>query len=662
MKKAFWVLASMILVACQGSDVTDPGKYPGSGPSLGVSDGATGGNADFWFLPPMVASPAGNVLYLDNGFDGSLSPTVVITGPNSYSVSLSALLATDHYAANWKIPEGEASYLITVKVGDDVLGSADVQTVLNSSQLKNLETQNYIPLADGRTLPIKFVIENCALEQDACVSRVINTGEGAVLETEDGGVRIPPQTNGQTVRATITTCPDIPTDLPKKSDCYRVTTEPALTAPLNPPAVVWVCSANVDVPSAQEERYTMYRYDNPPGTTTALPHAHDECDTPPPTIGLGASVKGMLADLLHGRLRSAGRQLATLMGPKVLYATMMLDVGAGGETEGFSDFQLVLPAYMTKCAGDGQTVSLGSAVASKVCVKDVGNQPVEGATVHFATTDGSLSPASAMTDINGEASVTWTPSKLGSNSLAASGDGIGASDFSGPRGSVDPFQPLHEHFGDGTGVDGPEVSVLTGSETFTATVNTLPYGSSGYTYLLNVAGDGHTTWFGSPRPAVSGGVAAPASWYSPSFTPTEWTVSGVAAFGTPGTGTCSVNGNVMTTWPIDTDILVRKTIATSAAGTMTIDVRIDNDVQVWLDGVNITASAGPYSTTANTNRVVDGAAGAADDWFVHGDCADAGNPVFSASVGAGSHVLAVRGADYGVISHLDVRVTFVPTP
>jgi hypothetical protein len=133
-------------------------------PSFAISDGARGGNAHFYFLPPMVSPPTyGGV------FDASLSPVVRITQGSALVTSLNAASdpLAELYQANWRTGDFALDptkpYRITVLVGAIELGFADVDLVATGRELRNVNTGDYIPLLDGRTLPIKFRIERGAL-------------------------------------------------------------------------------------------------------------------------------------------------------------------------------------------------------------------------------------------------------------------------------------------------------------------------------------------------------------------------------------------------------------------------------------------------------------------------------------------------------------------
>lgn len=152
------VTCCALLTACAPEPSTAPTDQ---GPSFVISDGAhSGGNEHFYFLPPMVPSPA-----YDGTFDGTLTPQVRITGPGGFAALLTSTVSPSDelYHVNWNtqgqgLAAGE-EYRIAVQVDGTTLGFADVVIGANMSELKNVNTGEYIPLKDGRTLPIKFRIE-----------------------------------------------------------------------------------------------------------------------------------------------------------------------------------------------------------------------------------------------------------------------------------------------------------------------------------------------------------------------------------------------------------------------------------------------------------------------------------------------------------------------
>lgn len=138
---------------------------PGNGPSASIVDGARGGNPHFYFLPPMVRMPV-----YSGSFDATLSPTVRVSGPGVDRELQVVLHATEQvYQAQWHTSDDAldpaSSYRVTVLVGAQELGYADVDVVARGSELRNVDTGEFIALLNGRTLPIKFRIEQGAVVQ-----------------------------------------------------------------------------------------------------------------------------------------------------------------------------------------------------------------------------------------------------------------------------------------------------------------------------------------------------------------------------------------------------------------------------------------------------------------------------------------------------------------
>lgn len=167
------VLVPLIILACQ--DVPVPTEV--GPPQLDIVDAVhSGGNEHFFFLPPMVPAPAfGGV------FNATRSPTVEIclvdpdtnacaahedpirftmdAGLGSETVRVST--EDEHYIVNWHTNQfalnSGATYRIRV-LEPGPLGHADV-VVGSNKELKNVDTDEFIGLTNGRTLPIKFRIE-----------------------------------------------------------------------------------------------------------------------------------------------------------------------------------------------------------------------------------------------------------------------------------------------------------------------------------------------------------------------------------------------------------------------------------------------------------------------------------------------------------------------
>lgn len=175
------------LQACADSQPTLPALTDAS--QFLIVDGAhSSGNPEFFFLPPLVPDPSGHPNFDPGAFDATLSPVVEIcelvpagevcvggpvlatftttSGSGAEVVRLGEPDA-EHYIVNWHTDafdlNPEVMYRITVLVEGTVLGYADVDVVGTGRDLKSVATGEFIGLVDGRTLPIKFRIEQGAL-------------------------------------------------------------------------------------------------------------------------------------------------------------------------------------------------------------------------------------------------------------------------------------------------------------------------------------------------------------------------------------------------------------------------------------------------------------------------------------------------------------------
>ena len=66
-------VACLLVVACEGPSGPSSESTQAARPAASISDGAHGGNVHFFWLPPLVSTPA-----YSGTFDGSLSPVVEI--------------------------------------------------------------------------------------------------------------------------------------------------------------------------------------------------------------------------------------------------------------------------------------------------------------------------------------------------------------------------------------------------------------------------------------------------------------------------------------------------------------------------------------------------------------------------------------------------------
>ena len=143
------------------------------------------------------------------GWDGEtceapvLATFTMTTGPGSETIRV--VPEDEHYIVNWHIgdfPVVEGgTYRIRVTVAGAELGFADVTLYANMGQAKKASTGESINLVDGRTLPIKFRIEEGAVFVVGADGATISVPGGAVTLdsppgalTADTGITVTPAT------------------------------------------------------------------------------------------------------------------------------------------------------------------------------------------------------------------------------------------------------------------------------------------------------------------------------------------------------------------------------------------------------------------------------------------------------------------------------------
>jgi hypothetical protein len=500
------------LLACQSDTVT---RSTGA-PLFAVSDGAHEGNPDFFFLPPLFESPNSDPDFDAAAFNGDLRPTVEICqlgGTREDAVRSCAALVRrfagsevsvnpteQHYQVDWNTTESTLDvakdYRIRVLIGVTELGFTDVDPVNSGNELKSVPTGEFIGLVDGRTLPIKFRIEDravCDPDATACATETIHLADGGTIELEDAGedflFDIPAGTTATSgghavtdVTFNLEVCDGIDVDLPVFGQCLRVTTffesgGPPAPLELSNPALISMCVLEPGLPELQENLITLHQQDG--ALIRALPHAAPNCDV------IGARTPespGLLARVW----RSLRQFASTAITPRPLYAgtrMVVFNLGAGGETDLFgesdshdasasqlgpqlaaaaaavavsgntvSDFQFAQPAKMDIIKGtSGLQTLIGTAVATApaVLVTDLNNAPVVGARVRFLVTGGGGTVNGAGTEVvvlsstEGIAALTsWSVgAEPARNTVRALGRGIADPVNNGPRTIFDPYVP-----------------------------------------------------------------------------------------------------------------------------------------------------------------------------------------------------------------------------
>ncbi len=665
------LVACLSIAALAGCSAGDTARSS-SAPSLKISDGAhrqsfndPNGNPDFFFLPTMVPNPVTNPNFDPDDFNPRLLPTVEVCvldllptasesdvqlttpcRPGGYFTSFGAPVngGLQKYQGSWTVVvSDDVFYRIRVKVGDVSLGFADVHTVANPSLLHTVNQDQFVGQQDGSNLPIPFRIEIGALCTPAglrpCDSATLGleTGGTVNISTDGGttlsGVTLPPQSQAGNHTLTLQTCEEgdlnpRAVDLPTFGSCVTVSATPALTAALGNPAIVEVCDVAGDIISsgltdAQEHRVTLHRLDG--SVVRALPHV-DGC-----AIVTGSTTptfRSVLKEFARGNLGAAVGKLAAIVGPSPLNARRRrLDVGGGGATSEFSDFQFALPCKMAPHVGTGQTAGIITTlpVDPAFIVTDLAGTGCANATVHFATADGSVAPASATTAADGIARTdSWLLGpNVGAQVMTASGRGIAVVGNDGPRSIFDPFMAIQPAFNPASDpVPNPlqAVQLQTGTQTFGAT-GIIPFGSGGYSYKV-----------------VASNSTSPTGWQTPGFNEgtNGFTAGGTAPFASTGSP-CSYTP--ATAWAKKTDILVRKTFTLPPGPAQTVEVRVAVDryvIQAYLNGVLLNASSLSWNACAFP--------GAASNFILTGQ----GN--------AGANLLTIRASARSTSAFLDMRV------
>ena len=481
---------AILSVGCLNDQVVQPAA-PGA-PMAVIMDGAHGGNAFFFFLPPLVPNPssffhAGKVnaglspvaevceLTGDPGLPG-LAPTCVATvfGPAKMAFDL----ATGQYAVNW---DTKSSSLVTTKFYRILVRGASRGTVLGAVDLdpleqgvKNVKTGDVVSFQDGRTLPIKVRIEDGAFgsTNPDHVERVVPTSipTGTLDVTTTTGFAGARFFNGW-LPAGIDQVVVIIERVPAHNDtegtsclesgllelegCYRFRTDPDLHG-LGPegtdlafqvPVIAGVC---VEIPeilhSGAPFQLHRRREQEVEGTLTltgpsvALPSVEAPfltCGEFAPTPSLRSALRsGRLLDLASAGWQALVRGVGRLVQPRALYA---VDFGAGGSTDAFSRFGWARAATLVKLAAtDNQVTLTGTKVLvdPTVCLtrlhptpRPLVDEPVRFTVTGGGGTVGGGTSTVARTGSTGCASAPWV---LGS-STALAGNRLTAAAAALPR-------------------------------------------------------------------------------------------------------------------------------------------------------------------------------------------------------------------------------------
>jgi len=366
----FTVIAVALIAACQSDRPFPPG------PNALIQDANhNSGNAFFFWLSPVMNQHAPAT----QAFSGTLSPLVTITNlcGNAFVRSFSGAdisVSNAAYHVNWRTAQDNldpaCTYRVTVTVGSKLMGFADVDVVSSGRELKNVNTNEFIPLLDDQTLPLQFFLgvgSQCARLNSDCGEGTARGGTNTVIVTTSGraGVFIPANAlaDGKEVTISVESVDERTESgecIPRLLDqfpgttgvadnaCYDYHADPGLQTDqsgrfrFNNPVTVGICP-DVEALALDHElldQIQIFQFDA--GEESPIQALANEqapflrCDAHfNPSFG---SRRSIFTDLANA--------FAALLGPRPLYArtsSAMFDVGAGGSKDGFSRFTWALP-------------------------------------------------------------------------------------------------------------------------------------------------------------------------------------------------------------------------------------------------------------------------------------------------------------------------------
>ena len=680
---ALAVIASAVIsVGCHDQQPVQPTANTGEGPAFLISDGAHNGNTHFFFLPSLVPDPS--ALFHAGTFNGRLAPVVevcILTGdPSSgspvdcmtsggapvlvFGPALMALDATGQlYARNWDTksptpldPSKFYRILIRGARAGTALGFLDVDPV--DQGMKNLRTGEVVQFQDGRTLPIKVRIEDGAfgstnpdhvelVVRDVATTAITNTGfAGASFPdgwlpqaARDAGInqvvliieRIPvgPTTNEPNC---------LHSGLLEREGCYRFRTDPDLHAfgPFSQLVTAGVCfevPELIGTTNAQPlELHRRVEVEGAPaGPTIELAEVAAPfltCATfgpTPPSIGIKNS--GSVLDLANLGWHALVRGIGRLVTPEALHA---FDVGAGGQTDGFSRIGWARQVTMLKVDGtDGNSATAGTTLTPDpaVCLtlthhgvsRPLGNEPVTFSVTGGGGTVGGGNNVTVNTGTDGCTQATWVlgptpgPNTLSVTALA-SGSPLTFTATGTPTVALKALYVANE-FGNSITVYAPGAS---GNATPTATIaggNTglnFPFGmardGAGNIYVANAGSSTINVYAAgasgnaTPTATIAGantGLRSPAGMaldgagniYVTNFNASSITVFAAGASGNATPTATIAGGNTGLTFPIG--------MARDGAGNIYVTNPSSNSITVYAAGA--IGNASPTATIAGGN-------------------------------------------------------------
>ena len=359
---AFGVVVFIGTASCHGDR-----SYSAGPAALFLDANHSGDNAFFYWLAPILnqEAPAAQV------FSKQLTPTVTISNLCTGTIirrfaGADVQAGAAQYQANWHTADDNldsaCTYRISVQAGTRQLGLADVDVVDSGSELKNVNTNEFIPLLDDRTLPIKFFIgvgSQCDRPGSDCGEGTVQPGTSTTIVTENGqaGVFVPAGAVDQPVTLIIESADDRPCIAgllapvysgqigPFGNSCYDFHTEPPLTqvnaaGKFNTNVTVGICADVSALDHVTRDLLQIFQLhvgaDPAIRPLNNVPAPFLSCDPGFP-LGSRRSWIGNLA-----------ARVGSLFAPRPLFASsrVAFDVGAGGQTDIFSRFTWALPSQI----------------------------------------------------------------------------------------------------------------------------------------------------------------------------------------------------------------------------------------------------------------------------------------------------------------------------
>lgn len=458
-RRTLALVCALLTATCTTDDPVQPDVDAPVAPGHRLRGGMRGVESSFSFLPPLVKRP-----HTSGAFDGDLLPEVDVclldeSGEACATVQPDGLpswpsgsvhvrgrkyqVSWDTGDTGWSL-DPDRFYRITVRVSGVELGHIDLDPRDGRRGKRGRARHDHGRGDDpytfriGETIPIKFWIGTGAL-CDSGDPAVIECTEQAIIDEDGGTVRLTRE--GEILAVTIAPNsipggdpitlilerldpdllgePCLPgLDAPQFGPCFRIRAE-GLDGALTNPAVVSICSEidGFDLPAGQDA-LQIHRY-------TDAGEIYGLANTP--TMDC-AEEMGLLRVPDSGPMRYAAlgvNAVARFLGPRPLHAAHL---GLGGLTSSFSRFRWALPGGMQVVDGDGLLLleAAPGPIPATVEVLDEDGLAVAGATVHFETSDGTLSAPSAVTGADGRATVEWTLDGLppGERTLTAYATGL----------------------------------------------------------------------------------------------------------------------------------------------------------------------------------------------------------------------------------------------